>query len=262
MHPFLQIGELRFSLYALMIILGVLVASAVSCLRAHKRGGSAVMVIMIAAIVYGSALIGAKLGYYFTAYEGGIIQAIRDLFTGNFAALMNSGLVFYGGFILALIAACVTIRLAKLDFTLYSEAIVPTIALGHAFGRIGCLLAGCCYGIPYEGPLHVHYPLIEGWDPPPAGGRFPIQPFEAVLNVMLFLALSFYTRKRRPKYHVLFAYMIGYGFIRFFDEFLRGDAERGIHAGLSSSQWISVGVVLFCLFMLLWLPGHRKRENG
>lgn len=250
MHPFIRIGPFRVGLYGLMIVAGFLVATAVACLRARRRGGSAVMVIMLAAVVYGSAILGAKLGYWFTAYEGGIGQFFRDLFSGNFMPIIFGGLVFYGGLILAVIMACLTIKWVKLDFVLYSEAIVPVIPLGHAFGRVGCLLAGCCYGIPYEGFLHVHYPVIEDW-PLPVGNRFPVQPLEALLDVILFAVLCVYTRRRRRKYDVLIAYMMGYSVIRFFDEFLRGDAERGIYAGLASSQWISIGIVLAALVLLL-----------
>lgn len=275
MEPFMSIGHLhtaapffslagkQIGLYSCMMMLGMLTASAVSCLRAKKRGGDPYMVCVIAAVVYGAAIVGAWLGYVFTAYEGSIVGFVRDIFTpgrGLEYAFTHTGLVFYGGLILALLMACLTIHLLKLDFRLYSEAIVPTIGLGHAFGRVGCLLGGCCYGIAYEGPLHVTYHAVEGWNYPTAvGGRFPVQPLESCLDLILFGLLCWYTHKPRPKYAVLVAYLLGYAVIRFSDEFLRGDLERGIYGGLSSSQWISLIMVLVSAVILAVMHTRRSR---
>ncbi len=262
-RPFVNVLGRQFGFYGIMMMLGLLSAAAVSCLRARKRGGDPVMVILLAAVVFAGAIVGAWLGYLFTAYEGGIAGVFRDLFAegkGVVYVFSRTGLVFYGGLILALILALIAIRLLKLDFVVYTEALIPTIGLGHALGRVGCLLAGCCYGIPWDGPLQVVYHAVPDWPQiPPAHGRFPVQPLESVLDLILFGLLCLYTRKRRPRYAVLVAYLLGYAVIRFSDEFLRGDLERGIHGALSSSQWISLGMVAVSAVILAVMHARKGR---
>lgn len=264
LYPFFTLGGVKLYAYGLMISLGLACAAGLACLRVHRRGGDLVRLAVLIAAVNAAGVVGAKLGYLVTAYPGGFPALGRDIRSIGFLRVIveRSGLVFYGGMILGLVTGALALRLMRLDFRLYSEAVVPVIPLGHAIGRIGCLMAGCCHGIPWDGALAVHYRVIPGWvGNPPAGSYFPVQPLESLLNLFLFLALTLYTKRERPKYAVVAVYLLGYAAIRFGVEFLRGDPERGIHGPLSSSQWISLFAALAGAGLVLIIRRRRRREG-
>lgn len=122
---------------------------------------------------------------------------------------------------------------------------------------IGCLLAGCCYGIVYDGFGAIHYAnAVSGL--PYAQGYFPVQLLEAVLNLGVCVILLGKAKRQQKDFDLLFIYLEYYAVVRFFLEFLRGDTTRGIYAGLAISQWISLAILLSCL--LRWLL-HRTVAN-
>lgn len=224
--------------YGICLMTGVLVASFLACRRVKARGGSWEMMVILATVVMCAALLGAKLAYIAFSYPGGFAGAIADIANGKASELIRGGYVFYGGLILAIPAALAVFRLGHLDAGVFCDSVVPCIPLGHAFGRIGCMLGGCCYGIEYEGPGAI-WSVEKG-----IGIRlFPVQPLEALLNLALFAALVLYTRKRRKGMRTLFVYLAAYAVIRFSLEFLRGDLVRGIYGAFSTSQWISIGLL-------------------
>ena len=137
------------------------------------------------------------------------------------------------------------------------NAIVPCIPLGHAIGRVGCLFAGCCYGLPYNGIGAIHLNPVGITHP-----VFPVQLLEAVLNLILSGCLLLYSRKKPSGYSLLFLYLICYAVIRFLLEFLRGDQIRGLFIGLSTSQWISLLMLLSGSLLLFLAHTHKKMGNN
>jgi phosphatidylglycerol:prolipoprotein diacylglycerol transferase len=102
------------------------------------------------------------------------------------------------------------------------------MALGHGIGRIGCFCAGCCYGLPTTLPWGVKFPFLGGRDHPYARVFVhPTQIYEAVLDLANFVVLLFLWRKRKFPGQVFSLYLINYGVIRFFLEYLRNDGGRG-----------------------------------
>jgi len=254
MYPFVSIGGFELSLYGVCVAAGILIASILACRRAVRRGGEETMVIALAAAAVGLGLFGAYATYFIVSYPGGVPALIREMSAGDFHGLKEGGLVFYGGLIPAAAGVMLMARLLKLDLGLYLDAMVPCVPLGHAFGRLGCTFAGCCYGIDYAGfaalrsvyaPEHTH---------------FPVQPLEAALNVLLFAALARFTKNRRRGLTALWAYLIGYGVIRFGLEFLRGDLIRGVYGVFSTSQWISLAMIL--ISCLAFLFSARRARPG
>jgi phosphatidylglycerol:prolipoprotein diacylglycerol transferase len=127
-------------------------------------------------------------------------------------------------------------------------AILPSVPLIHAFGRIGCFCAGCCYGIPYEGTCHV---VFEKSQVAPLGiSLFPVQLVESGINILLFILLEIIVRKTKDIRISLATYMLGYGIMRFCLEFLRGDTIRGFLWNLSTSQWISLLLIAGAMILL------------
>ena len=145
-----------------------------------------------------------------------------------------------------ILAGALYLRVKGRSLALWSNLTAPAIALFHTFGRIGCFLGGCCYGIPSAwGVTYRHSPVVE------ANGisRFPVQLVEAAWNLILFLLLS--RLLRQGKGRLLPLYLALYAPARFLLEFLRGDSYRGIFFGLSTSQWISLLLFPAALFFLL-----------
>ena len=130
-----------------------------------------------------------------------------------------------------------------------------SIPLFHVFGRIGCALGGCCYGIESE----FGYTIYNNYLLPEVNGvnRFPVQLTEAAINLIIFLILLFMYKRNRMQEKLIYCYMIMYPIARFILEFLRGDIIRGIWFGLSTSQWISIILFVFAISKLIYF----KREK-
>jgi phosphatidylglycerol:prolipoprotein diacylglycerol transferase len=117
-------------------------------------------------------------------------------------------------------------------------------------------MAGCCHGFPYEGPFALYYPhSVLGLSP--QQGYFPVQLLEGLINVIICLTLCVYEKKAKRGIDLLFAYLGMYAISRFFLEMLRGDAIRGVWNSISTSQIISLILLVISLVVLL----VSKRTN-
>lgn len=172
--------------------------------------------------IFISAWLGAKILFYLTfpkEQDQTLLQQL-SFWTGG-------GFVFYGGLIGGLLFIA-GFKLADKKFNIkVLWAMVPALAIGHGIGRIGCLLAGCCFGKPTDLfwgiYLHDHY-------------RHPTQLIEAIALIVLGIYLL---KAKRNKLILLSHYLITYGLIRIVVEALRGDTVRGSWGSFTPSQWIS-----------------------
>lgn len=159
----------------------------------------------------------------------------------------QSGFVFYGGLLGTIAGVKIYIKKSKYETPEnIFNMLTPAIPLFHFFGRIGCYLAGCCYGRP----LHSHFDLL--------GIRFnrvPTQLIEALYELILFVVCLIVGRKQKTD--LLRLYLFCYGCFRFIIEFFRGDTVRGFLFGLSTSQWVSIAIVLFLIADQI----RRKKQN-
>lgn len=152
-----------------------------------------------------------------------------------FLLIFQSGFVFYGGLFGVISSLYLyTYKNAGLRKRVY-RMIAPAIPFFHAFGRIGCFLAGCCYGRELADPIYFMGIRLE---------RIPVQLAESGFEMVLFIYLEIVDRKKE-NCDLLGIYLVSYALFRFLDEFMRGDAIRGIYLGISSAQWISV-LILIC----------------
>ena len=135
------------------------------------------------------------------------------------------------------------------------------LPLGHAIGRIGCFSAGCCYGIPFDSPFSVTYTETLGTTPLGIP-LFPVQIVESILLVLLFSAqLVLFLRLPQKQNLPVMVYLTAYPTIRFLLEFLRGDSERGVLLGLSTSQWVSLLILIAVpVGYLCWRHKRRKAQ--
>ncbi len=142
--------------------------------------------------------------------------------------ITNAGFTFYAGIIGFFLAAAVLLKIFKFPIRYGVNLLIPSVLLFHAVGRIGCSLAGCCYGI--EGPFHFGALVLD---------RFPAREIES-LCLFAFAAIAQFAFRKRNYGRFLF-YLIAYPVARFIIEFFRGD-ERGrlLVDFLSPAQVISV----------------------
>jgi prolipoprotein diacylglyceryltransferase len=152
------------------------------------------------------------------------------------------GFVFYRDVICILAAVALTLRWLHQPVLPYLDVTIAGAGLFHAWGRIGCLLSGCCYGRPSRlGIRYTHAHAEMGFPTQLTGVRlFPIQAVESLWILCLASgAVWMILRNSRPG-SVFAAYVAGYALGRFFFEFARGDADRPYFVGFSQAQWISL----------------------
>lgn len=171
------------------------------------------------------AWLGAKLLFYLTYPDSNNILAEVSFWTGG-------GFVFYGGFLGGILYLLIYKFLDKSLNLSIVWSMLPALSIGHGIGRIGCFLAGCCYGKPTDWFWSIH---LHGSD------RHPTQLIEA--SGLLFLG-AYLLRSKTSKLTLLANYLLFYGGLRLFIEALRGDVVRGEWGLLTPSQWISLILIL------------------
>lgn len=178
---------------------------------------------------------------------------------------LQSGGVFYGGFVAALVFAIAYCRVQHLSFWRVADTFAPGIALGHAIGRIGCFAAGCCWGRETHLSWAVVFTNPYSHDLVGVPLGVPLHPTQLYESLALFLILLLLLRVRsRPHFdgQVFAAYLMLYSAARFGLEFLRGDPDRGFVFGgaLSTSQFLSI--FLFAGAALFWLLRRRAYAHA
>lgn len=221
-----------------MSALGIVAVLLFSTMRRKRLGLRADDTIHLLMLCIVGALIGAKLLYIVTIIP--VIVKYPDILNQPKALmeLFINGYVFYGGLIGAFFAAWIYCRKYTVDFTAVGALFAAAAPLFHVFGRIGCFLAGCCYGVAAR--WGVTY--TESLGAPNGIALVPIQLFESAVDLLIFFVVLLY--QRRWLKGSLTLYLVSYSVCRFILEFFRGDRIRGLLLGLSTSQWISAAIVI------------------
>lgn len=242
-----SIGPVTVHGYGLMIGIGFVLCVLMGMHRAKKRSldSNAAADMALFGIVCG--FLGAKLLY--------LIVEFPRLLEDPLGVLGSEGFVVYGGIIAGVLSAVLYCRIKKLVFLEYFDLLAPSISLAQGFGRIGCFLAGCCYGRETDSFIGVVFP--EGSFAPSGVSLIPTQLISSAGNFIITAALILFARRRKHTGDVGALYLLLYGVGRFFVEFLRAD-HRGAVGILSTSQFISVFIVLFAVFMFVM---NRRRPS-
>ena len=244
------IGPFTAHGYGLMIAIGALVAYKVGEYRAKKYNLRDDLIFDLTIWCLVGGLLGAKLLYLITKLPE--IMANPE----NLLDYIKNGFVVYGGIILGIFAGWLYTRRKKLNFWKYFDIVMPEIALAQGFGRIGCFLAGCCYGEETQNVLHVVF-----HDSPiaPNGVQLiPTQVYSSLFNFLHFFVLITIAKKKKADGQIAGLYLIIYSLGRFVIEFFRGDIERGQIGILSTSQFISI--FIFAVGILLY--AFAKKISG
>ncbi len=259
MHPVLiDLGFWQIPSYGLLLALGVVVALWTAGRRARTRGLEADRVIDLGLWIVIWALLGSKLTLV-------VIELPRYLSNPHeLLALVRAGGVFLGGFVTGVVAAAVLLRRYELPALLTLDTLAPSVALGQAIGRLGCLAAGCCWGSHCDAPWAITYsnPIAAEKLGTPLG--IPASPISGLLVLrqpVIFAGLSWFYRQRPEPGRVFATYLLLYGPARFVLEWTRGDAARGFVFGgaLSTSQFISVVMIVAGFGLHLWISRRQKR---
>jgi phosphatidylglycerol---prolipoprotein diacylglyceryl transferase len=254
MHPVLwRVGAWAVPSYGFAIAVGFIAAIAVAARRAERLNGDGEAVRDLCFWLLVSSLVGARLLFVLLHISTFVHAPVRAL------AFWEGGLVFYGGLIAAGATAWWVGRRRGLAFARTADVLAPSVALGHFFGRIGCFLAGCCYGRECAS-AGARFPVgsvaFREWAPHlPASATatpplVPVQLYEAAGELVLFVVLSALLPRKRWHGQIFVAYILAYAALRFTLELWRGDPARGLVLPyLSLSQAIALATVPLALLL-------------
>ena len=254
MHPVaFELGPLTIHWYGIMIALAFLAGVWTAGRRGLRHGinphhiSDAALWLLIGAIIGARAL---HVISYWEEFEG---RGLLEIFK-----IQKGGLVFYGGVIGALMAGALFVWKTKLPFFKLADAIAPSIALGSAFGRIGCLMTGCCYGAQCSLPWAIRFP-----DDHPTHGVpvHPTQLYDAFANLLLYFGLAWLYRRKKLDGQVLAVWLIGYSVLRSTVEMFRGDYGAHRLGVFTPAQLVSVVIVLAGVALLVWLSRAQARQT-
>lgn len=267
MHPILfkiplfgLFGRESFPLhgYGVMVALGFLAGSWYVQRQARRAGQDPGRALDLVFYVLIAAIFGSRILH--------VLVSERDLFLKNplhLFRIWEGGLVFYGGLLASLLVSIWYFRHYRLPAFKYADFFAPAVAMGHSLGRLGCFLAGCCYGRPLlERTWYaIVFPPVEGSLAPAGVPLFPTQIAESLAEFLIFLFLHWKLQRKRFDGQIVSMYLMLYSAWRFGIEFFRGDLERGFVAGswISTSQLISM--ILFAIGLLLYLYRRGQKEG-
>lgn len=242
MLPYINILGFEIQTYTLAAILGFTLTAFLTVDLGKRRRISSDSVVTVMVL----ALIGAFIGGHLLFGLTNLKAIIEVLINGEvyFSKLLKyiNGAVFYGGLFGAVVTVMLyTRRSTKTEKSDIFDLCAVGVPFFHIFGRIGCFLAGCCYGIEsnvgittYGNLSPIHYGVC----------RFPVQLAEALANALIFLVLLSLYNKEKCKGRLFLLYLSMYAPIRFCLEFFRADEIRGFFLGLSTSQIISLLIIV------------------
>lgn len=283
MYPIIaKLGPITLNSYGLMMAIAFLTVLHFIQRDAKKAGHDPKIFADLAFVVLPLGLLGARIAHIMMFPQH---YSLND--PVGWFAVWNGGLVFQGGPPIPILYAIWYLRKHKVSFWAAADIIFPYLALGHAIGRIGCLLKGCCYGYPTDSFLGIQFPkfiedgiitgspayldhleYIEGFtrDSSHSLAVIPTQLFSFVGLMMICIILLAMRKYWKPFKGFIFpVYLILYGIFRYWVEGLRGDHNPLVQFDMTSQQLFSLmgacfGIVFF--FVLRWyqLKTNPKSE--
>ena len=262
MHPVLwdinlgPLGHFTLGTYGLFYAAAFLVAVALSMSYARREGIEPARMIDLGIWSLLAGIVGAKLLLVLVDLPYYWHHKMEILYSWRSAG------VFYGGFMAALVVGMLYVRRTGLPLGKTADAITPGLALAQAVGRIGCLAAGCCYGRPAASSWAITFadPRARDLTGVPLGvPLYPTQVYHGVADLVLFLLLVWFYRRKWADGVVFWMYVLLYAVLRFAIEFFRGDFRGEVLGGLlSTSQLISVVASASAVFLLFHLKRRRR----
>jgi len=277
--------------YSALLLAGFFAAYLLARRRAKKNGIEGRHIDNIALLLPVVCLMGARFFSRLFDFSPpiGFLESLK-IWKGG-------GLVFYGGMVFGVIAIIAYVKATKIRLLEFSDVLAPSLALGLAFGRVGCFLSGCCWGDVCVDPARLNsvtnslthfqlrtFPSLSspnlffavqfppdtgayeqhlrlGLIPAKAAHSLPVHPtqlYEAISVLGLCLFLNIGSNRRRTRGEIISEFCVGYGSIRFFVEFFRADTPP-VYFGMSISQVISIGIACVGLALFIFVrKSHQK----
>lgn len=248
MHPIaFHLGPVTVHWFGICIALAFLTGLWTATRRAPLAGipGEQIADLVVPWLLLGSVL-GARVLYIVTYW--------RESFAGQpwteIFMIQRGGLVYYGGLIGASLVVILFALWKKIPLWKLADVLTPSIALGSMFGRLGCLMNGCCFGRACELPWAIRFADDHATQGLPV---HPTQIYDALLNLILYLGLVWLFRRRKFDGQIFAVYLICYAVTRSIVEAFRGDYNAAhLHNGFTPAHLVSLasltaGTVLFCI---------------
>ena len=251
MHPILfKLGPLQITSYGLMLAISFMVGILFASKRAKKYGIEPDRVMDLAMIIIVSSIVGSRFLYvifHLDEFRGHWLDTFNPFQSSGQIGI--AGLTVLGGVVLSIISSLLYLKLKKLSFLRFADVLIPSVALGIFFTRIGCFLAGCCYGQPTSLPWGVSFP-------PGSAAHFhygnvhihPTQLYSSMYGLIILGILLFAERTRRFDGQLFYLFLLLYGISRFSVDLVRYYETSMVItiAGLqlSVNQAISLAMIL------------------
>jgi phosphatidylglycerol:prolipoprotein diacylglycerol transferase len=262
--------ELPFGLpvysYGAMLFLSLLVGRELALRLAEREGLDRVRMEKGFFWTVLAAMICARL--LFVAANPSLFSSVGQIFD-----VSRGGVVAYGGFLGGLLGSAVFCRWAGVSLLTWGECAIPSLCIGLTITRVGCLLAGCDFGKPWDGPWAIQFPagsipfrqhVSQGLLAPEAAASLPVHPtqiYESLAGVLLLGLVWIVRRHRRAAGESLAAFAVAYAILRYAIETVRADPQRGGVGPLSTSQLIALVTCAAGLALLTWLRTQPVRKT-
>ena len=265
MHPVLfdidlgSWGRFTVGTYGLFYAIGFLLALRLAVWCARRDGIDPGRIVDLGIVGLIAGFIGAKVllyavdARYYFEHPAEMLRSLR------------SAGVFYGGLGTAVGAGLIYVRRHRLPLGKVADIAAPALALGQAVGRIGCFLAGCCYGRACALPWAVSFTDPRAHELTGVTLGTPLHPtqlYHALADLAILAVSMWQMRRRRFDGQVFWSYVLMYAVLRGVVEIWRGDVARGVFADgrLSTSQLISIPLAVFAAVMLVRLGRRPATE--
>lgn len=251
MHPLLlKLGPFSIHTYGFFVAMGFIAGILLAKREAKRLGEDPERIMDLSFYLLIAAIVGSRLLYIFINPEiflSDILESFR---------IWNGGLVFYGGFIAALIIGLSYLKIKKMPLWRTMDIAALSLPLGQFFGRLGCFSAGCCYGKACDLPWAVTFTNPDTLAPI----GIPIHPtqlYHAISNLSIFVFLWFFRRRKKYNGQLFWLYILLYAVTRSFIEIFRGDF-RGelIFGALSVAQ--AIGIIMAPVAVIMMAILRKK----
>jgi phosphatidylglycerol:prolipoprotein diacylglycerol transferase len=251
-----SIGPLTIHAYGLFVAMGFTVGLLIMIRIGRTQGFSSQQIMDMGFLIILWAAIGSRLTFVLINFSYYKTHPI-DIFK-----VWQGGLVFSGGLIAVVLGMSWYIRRHHLSFWKIGDLCGPAAAIGASIGRIGCFMAGCCYGKPTDlkwGVVFTHHQSLA----PLNISLHPTQAYHSLTDLIIFVVLMVLHARKKFEGQVFLWFLILHSVARLLIERFRGD-DRGLIPGtdMSATQLVATLILIASVVMLFILKSRKEKESG
>jgi phosphatidylglycerol:prolipoprotein diacylglycerol transferase len=260
MYPtLLEFGPISLPTYGVLVVFALLTGLTMAGRLAARDGFDREKIYNLGIYLALAGIFGSKLALIVQEWD---YYRLNPDHLFSFATLQSGG-IFYGGFVAAILTTVWYARRSKLSFLRLGDVFSPALALGLSIGRLGCFSAGCCWGETTNVPWAVTFTNLASHANVGIPLNVPLHPtqiYESVLSLAIFLFL--YTRKKKFDGQIFGLYLVLGPVARFLVELFRHHSEESFLWGHFISDAQGVSILLFAAGLwVLWLGPYRRRAH-